>query len=135
MIAVPAFAQSGSYKDASNPGFHLVPDCPTVSRGNASVKECGWDQILELVRNLMAFMLFFSAAFATLAFAYAGFLYLTAFGQAGEIEKAHGIFTKVLIGFIFVFLGWLIIATILKTLGVNDAFSLVNFGSVSTFSN
>lgn len=145
-MPVSAQIQSGyNNNPVTNPttesgGFQIVPECGTTkavqgptqngSGLGTSFDECGWYDLLELVRRIMAFMMWLSASIAVLSFAYAGFLYLTAFGEMGKVEQAHGIFSKVTIGFLFVFLGWLIVATILQTLGVKEAFSLVNFKPV-----
>ena len=111
-------------------GYQIVPKTCVGTTENPG--ECGWFDLLQLARNIMAFLFWLSASIAVLSFAYAGFLYLTAFGEMGKVEQAHGIFSKVIVGFLFVFLAWLIVATILKTMGVDKAFSLVDFGRVDT---
>lgn len=120
---------SSEYNDnpSTNSNFQIVPKCAE----NGSVK-CGWTELLQLVRNIMSLLLFLSASIAVLSFMYAGFLYLTAFGDMGKVEQAHSIFSKVMIGFLFVFLGWLIVATILKIMGVEEGFYLLNTGQVNT---
>lgn len=114
----------------SDNNFQIVPKC--AENGNVS---CGWTELLQLVRNIMSLLLFLSASIAVLAFIYAGFLYLTAFGDMGKVEQAHGIFSKVIIGFLFVFLGWLIVFTILKVVGIEEGFYLINIGSGSSSSS
>ena len=99
----------------------LVP-CGTKSDSSSWVadsggsKECGWADLIILANNIVRFLVFFSVILATMAFCYAGFLYITAFGESGKIEQAHTIFKSALIGVFFVLCGWLIIATILKVL-------------------
>ncbi len=135
-------------------GFQIVPKCkgnPTIETvkgpdGTTSEMlrppknigtesnpqyECGWYDLLELGRRIMLFMLYISLSLAVFSMTYAGFLYVTAFGEMGKVEKAHGIFTTVVTGLLFVFGGWLIIATILKTLGVKEAFSFLDLGGVA----
>jgi len=148
--SVPVFAVDANPKlnltseydyNPSNPStgsdFQIVPICTNSYKGS-SVRnevgeekgECDWVDLLKLVRNVMSLLLFLSAIIAVLSFMYAGFLYLTSFGDMGKVEKAHGIFSKVIIGFLFVFLGWLIVATILKTMGVTDDFNILDTRSV-----
>lgn len=55
-----------------------------------------------------------------MAFCYAGFLYMTAFGNMGKVEEAHKIFGSAIIGVFFVLAGWLIVATVLKILVGNS---------------
>lgn len=102
-------------------GDQLVPDCkgsgaygPSKTGGN--IVECDWADLIVLANNIVRFLVFISAILATMAFCYAGFLYITAFGESGKIEQAHKIFKSALIGVFFVLCGWLIIATILKVL-------------------
>ncbi len=138
-----------SHDDGTHGGFQLVPDCtsrtiaipgqsgqPSQTQTvmtNWNQGECGWVELLQLVRNIMSLMLFLSASIAVISFTYAGFLYLTSFGDMGKVEQAHGIFSKVMIGFCFVFLGWLIVATILKIVGLQGAFTIIDFSSVTGF--
>jgi hypothetical protein len=136
-------------------GFQIVPKCkgyPTVKTvvGPDGTKsevssaqpigtnpdgspqyECGWYDLIELGRRVMLFLLYISLSLAVFSMTYAGFLYVTSFGDMGKVEKAHSIFTTVVTGLLFVFGGWLIIATILKTLGVENAFSFLDLGGVS----
>ncbi len=146
---------TGDYanKPSTNPeningtGFQIVPDCSRhyqqqygldqqpIAGSSYGNGECGWADLFILVRNIMSLMLFLSASIAVISFTYAGFLYLTSFGDMGKVEQAHGIFSKVMIGFCFVFLGWLIVATILKTMGVNEAFSLLTHNTVTGVGN
>lgn len=117
----------------TNPGFQIVPDCNNYVSAPGTPgqsQECGWYDLLQLIKNVMAFLLYLSAFLATMSFVYAGFLYLTAFGEMGKVEQAHGIFTKVALGLVFVFLAWLIVATILSALGVSGAFSLLDISGI-----
>ncbi|MFA6463847.1 MAG: hypothetical protein WCV55_02480 [Candidatus Paceibacterota bacterium] len=115
-------------QSASQSVFHLTPDCTTKNNG---VVECGWDDLVVLAKKLMVYMIFIGTTLASISVAYAGFMYATSAGNSGKIEKAHQIFTSVAIGVIFLWGGWLLIATIMKTLGVKDAFSLVSNSSVT----
>ncbi len=115
--------------------FQLVPEgCgnaqgtagPTLS-GELLSDECGWSDLLELVSNVMKFLIYIAVSVGVLACAYAGFIYITAFGETGKIEQAHKIFSAVIIGFLIILLAWLIVATIIKTLDVNpDGFTILD---------
>ena len=84
-----------------------IPKCGT---------ECGWNDLVQLASNIITFLLLLSIPVATIAFAWAGILMLTASGSEGQVEKAKEIFWKVLKGFIFALTAWLIVWTITNTL-------------------
>ncbi len=124
-----AFAAPSRASDfASNPEAQLVPVCEN--------DQCQWKDLLTLANNIINFLVFASSIFGVLAFCYAGFLYLTAAGNSGQVEKAHGVFKMALIGIITILCGWLLIATILKILvGDGDAAgirSFIDFRDVET---
>lgn len=74
--------------------------------------ECDFDDLIQLGKNIMNFLILLSIPVATIAFAWAGILMLTARGNESQISKAKEIFTKVLIGFLFVLTAWLIVQLI-----------------------
>ncbi|MDO8510438.1 MAG: hypothetical protein Q7S15_02330 [bacterium] len=79
--------------------------------------DCNFGHFILLIQNFITFLIFYiSIPLASIAFAYAGFLYMTAGGKPGQIERAHGIFWKVMWGFIWVMAGWLVVYTITNTL-------------------
>ncbi len=53
---------------------------------------------------------------SAVAFAWAGFIYITAAGSEEKIKRAHSIFWKVAIGFLLVLGAWLIVFTITQFL-------------------
>ncbi len=126
--------------DPTKDNFQLAPSTCFGSGEKATVDiknygGCGWKDLIQLLNTVIKFMVYIAASLSAIAFAYAGFLYMTAFGQSGKIEQAHGIFSKTLTGIFFVLLGWLLVATILKVMGVDQAFSLLNMSGVKELSN
>jgi len=101
--------------------------------GSASDHDCTWQDLIGLANNIVNFIVFFATLCGVLAFCYAGFLYITAGGEGGKIEQAHGIFKSVIVGMMFILCGWLLIATILKIL-VSDSGDNANIGSFIDFS-
>lgn len=93
----------------------LVPDCPA--------KGCGWTELMDLVNKVINFILFKMAVpIAAIMFAYAGFLLVTAGGEAaGARTKAKSIFTNAVLGLVIAVAAWLIISTILSILGYQGA--------------
>lgn len=89
----------------------IVPKCGGTFEGDCDVCD-----VMQLVRNLINFAISFAAIVATLMFVYAGFLYFTASAKQDNIKKAHGIFWKVFLGFVFILAAWLIVDVVMKTM-------------------
>lgn len=120
--------------DCANMG--VEGSCPDIE-GSAGLIPCGrdyndpdtvWDECkacnlcsLILMGQLMIeFMLKISAIAAILAIAMGGFLYMFAAGNQGTLETAKSIIKNVLIGFVIVFIAWVLVDTILSTFGYID---------------
>jgi hypothetical protein len=121
-----AFSLSASFAFAQDyqPNQPIVVDCVK------GAPNCEWSDLMVLLNRIVQFLVYFAASIATLGFAYAGFTYLTAFGNMEKISKAHKMFRTILWGIAFVLCGWLLVATILKTLGVNPDYSMIDTSSV-----
>ncbi len=100
---------------ASSKGSDLVPACP--------VGGCGFNELMELINKVINFLLFkIAMPLAALIFAYAGFLLITAGGDPSKVTKAKAIIRNLLIGFVIALAAWLIVNTILSTLGFQGSF-------------
>jgi len=87
---------------------------------------CNLGDLLELIKRVIDFLLKSVAMpLAAIAFAWAGFLYLTAGGNPAKVSQAHDIFKGVVIGLLIALAAWLIVSAILKGLGVTGAFRLL----------
>jgi Type IV secretion system pilin len=95
-------------------GDPLVPSC---------TPKCSFNDLMTLVNNVITFILYYMAVpIAAIMFAYAGFLMVTAGGEAaGARTKAKGIFFHAVIGLIIAVAAFLIIKLILSILGYTDA--------------
>ena len=95
--------------------------------------DCGFTELMQLINNSIDFLITrFAVPITALAFAYAGFLYLSSSVSPAKKDEAKKIFGKVLTGFIFALAAWIIIKGILVALGykgiLQDTF---NFASGS----
>ncbi len=101
----------------------LVPPCNTEVDATGSFKNpCGINNLLELINNVINFLLFYiSAPLAAILFAYSGFLLLTGGGESGKRSQAKSIFINVIIGFVVAMAAWLIIHTVLMALGYDGS--------------
>ncbi len=102
----------------SGSGGGLVPQCE-----GAECKAC---DISELANNVINFAVAFSVIVATLMFAYAGILYVTAASKPDQVKKAHGVFINVFVGLCIVLTAWLL---------VNITFSVLTGKSISVWTH
>ena len=116
ILTLPAFSLA-----AWTPGNPLVPCGIADSAGK--ITACDFNALMTLVNNVITFILYYMAIpIAAIMFAYAGFLLVTAGGEAaGARTKAKSIFTNAVIGLILAVACWLIIKLILTILGWNGA--------------
>jgi len=87
-----------------------------VPCGDSGEPPCQFCDLVKLADDSLDFAVYFTVFVATLLFAYAGFLYVTAAGDTGKISTATGIFGKVVIGMIIVLTAWLVVDTIMGSL-------------------
>lgn len=91
----------------------LVPQCE-----GAFCRAC---DLIELSSNVINFAIAFSVIIATLMFAYAGVLYVTAAGAGAEqVKKAHKIFINIFAGLLVVLLAWLLVNIMFSVLTGKD---------------
>lgn len=114
LFPASGYAQYVGSDDPQEKDFQLVP-CDGVD------VPCDFNALMTLFNRVINFIFYISIPLAAISFSYAGYLYLSAAGNTGQIEKAHKIFTTVLIGFIFIISAWLIVYTITHTL-LSDEF-------------
>lgn len=100
----------------------ILPD-KLISCSGTKESPCDFKALIQLVQNIINFLVYMSAPVAAVAFAWAGVLYLTAAGDEKRIGQAHAIFTDVLIGLGIVLSAWLIVKLIVTGLGVKSGLS------------
>ncbi|MEI6660333.1 MAG: pilin [bacterium] len=99
----------------------LVPDCnigKTPNAGNTGLgTPCDFNQLITLINNVIRFLLFVIATpLAALCIAWAGILMISP-GSEEKATKAKHIVTNLVIGYIIALAAWLIVTTILSSLG------------------
>jgi len=77
---------------------------------------CTFEKLIELVQNIISAMIIISTFFATAAFAYAGFLLLTSGGNESNKTKAKEMLGKVLKGYLWILVAWVLVYTITTVL-------------------
>lgn len=105
-----AFAQTGFFGP-------IVPECLEFT---GTIRVCQLCNLVQLADNLLKLFVSLSVVAATLMFAYAGFLYVTAAANQGNIDSAKSIFSNTLIGLIIILVAFLGISTLIRVLTGND---------------
>jgi len=101
-------------EDLSTKGLGLTAACPKTG--------CGFNELLEMVNKVVKFIIFdLAIPVAAIMFAYAGIILLISGGDPSKKTKAKEIFLGVVIGLVVAAAAWLIIETILKTLGYDGS--------------
>ena len=98
---------------AWSPGQPIVPPCKN---------DCKWNDLIQLVDNVISFALYIATILAILSFMWAGFLMMTAQGKASQVDKARGIFFNVVFGLVFAYGAWVLVYFILQALRVQGDF-------------
>ena len=105
---------SANNTDLSSKKGGLVPACPSTG--------CGFDQLMTLINNVITFLLFTVATpLAAIIIAYAGWLYLSSGGNSSDVTRAKKILMNVVIGYVIGLAAWLIVKTIITSLGVDPS--------------
>jgi type III secretory pathway component EscT len=76
---------------------------------------CDFNFLLQMVNNIIKWMVMISAPVAAGIFAWAGFLYMTT-GISDQKNKAKSMIVKVFIGFVVILAAWLIVSTVIDAL-------------------
>lgn len=123
MILSPFFIASAEVKFSG-----LVPVCNTIvdeAKGGFS-NPCDFDMVMNLINNVITWLLFIIATpMCALIIAYAGWLYITSSSSEENKSRAKKILTNVVIGYIIALAAWLIVHTILNSLGYNGDYNFI----------
>lgn len=89
---------------------------PTIvpCTGATGAKPCTFCHIAELAQNTINAGIYIAVFMSAFLFAYAGWEYITAGGDAGKADKARKIFWTVGVGLVLILAAWLIVDVIMK---------------------
>ncbi|MBP6925797.1 MAG: hypothetical protein KBC22_01920 [Candidatus Pacebacteria bacterium] len=90
---------------------------------------CDYNKAIELIQRLMKFIFILIIPIAAIAFTYAGFLLLFQGSNPEKRKHARDIIIKVVIGIAIVLAAWLIVRTVLVSLGVTQDWALIDLGN------
>lgn len=98
---------------------------PLTGEGVCFGADCDFNSLIILAQNLITNLILLSTLLAVAAFAYAGFILLTSGGSEDKKNDAKKVFTKVLIGYLWILGAWLLVYTITSVL-LDEKFILLS---------
>jgi hypothetical protein len=115
LVIVPIASAANEQAFPGDEGPRGLVPCGDRSDGGLD-SSCQLCHLVALGQDLISLAIFVSVIIATIVVVWAGFLYLTAGGDPGKISTAHGLFGKVVIGFLIVLTAWFVVDTLMKAL-------------------
>lgn len=94
---------------------------PTLAKGlipcgGVGEPECGSCELLQLINNLIEFLVQLAILVAGVIFAWGGFKMVISAGESGSISEARGMMTNAVVGIVIVLCAWLAVDTLMKML-------------------
>ncbi|MEI7709111.1 MAG: hypothetical protein WCI76_00145 [bacterium] len=123
ILVVPALSLAETTVDTDIPdvvvGGSLVP-CghPNPNQNNEITNPCSFKDAITMINTITNFILYKMAIpICAIMFAYSGFLMVSSGGSSESLGRAKKIFTSTVMGLAFVAGAWLIVKTVITTLG------------------
>lgn len=110
----------------------IVPKCYPRANGVADMsvepggQYCQFEDALQLVSNVINFIFSMVVVIAAVMAVVVGIMYLTSGANASNRSKAKKMVTNFFLGLVIIMVAWFIVATILRVLGVDEAYSLLD---------
>lgn len=97
-------------------GYHLGPG----KKGRI----CTFSDLMSLIARVIDYIFVLILPIAAIIFAYAGYLYITSGGNAEKRTAAKKAMTYLVVGVVVIMMAWLLVKTLLVSLGVSAGFTL-----------
>lgn len=123
LIAIIAIGALVSPLAAHAQGF--IPcgyDGPDRNTTLDEAEQCGFDDLITMIQNILTWLIYIAVPISGLMFAYAGWLYMSARGDSGQISQAHQVFVNVAIGLALLVGAWVIVWTVANALFEGDEY-------------
>lgn len=91
-------------------------DQPLIKCGNAGEKPCTVNDANKLIQDILNLVFMFASFIVAGMFMYAGFMLITSAGDMGKIQQAKEIFRRVVVGFLIMFLSYIIVKNLVSNL-------------------
>lgn len=117
----PASAKASTSDTTDIEKNGIVPRCNNLADGiDATTGQykvpCDFTFFMRLINNVIKFLLFVIATpLIALILMYTGYLYLTAGGSSGQVEKVRHILMNAVVGYVIALAAWLIVNTIVTS--------------------
>ncbi len=96
----------------------------TVLQQCDSKKGCDWNNLVDLFQAVILFGVYLATIVVVLVLIKTGFKMMTT-GSPEELAKAKSSLTKVLLGYFFMLVGWLLVKYILTQFGVSSDYQML----------
>lgn len=106
LISISIYLVSFSLASAA-----IVPSC-----GGVGQAACSYCDLLQLVKNVMDFMLYLVFPLATIGIIIGGFNIMLAAGSSSRVQTGKKYITAAVVGILIALLAWTILDTILKVI-------------------
>lgn len=116
------FAQVPPLEKPVGPGTSAekpLVECGGVTSTGVEQPPCDIGHFAKLIQDLLNLVFLFTGFIVAGMFMYAGFLLVTAGGDTGKIQKARTIFKRVAIGFLIMFMSYLLVRSLLDKLNLD----------------
>lgn len=87
----------------------IIPDCGTN-------QECGYDKLIELVNNIITWIIWIAVPISAGVFAWAGLIMMLNADNPGKRKDSIDMMKKVFWGLVFILAAWIIVTTITNAL-------------------
>jgi hypothetical protein len=85
---------------------------------------CTFNKLIELAQNIITDLVILATLAATAGFIIVGFRLLFSGGNPGALSEAKEMFRKILLGFLWILVAWVVVYTITSAL-LNPEFNIV----------
>ncbi len=103
----------------------IIPPCGQRDDAGKLQKECGFDDLVMLVNNIIDYLIMIAIPISAAVFAWAGFKLMTT-GVVDQRGEAKTMMKKVAIGLAIMLSAWLITNTIVKVLFAPGYTDIIN---------
>lgn len=85
---------------------------------------CTWQDVVRLFQAVILFGIYLASVVVIIVLIKTGFTMMTT-GSSDELSKAKKSLTKVLLGYFFMLVAWLLVKYILKQFGVSEDYQIL----------
>jgi len=96
----------------------LIAEAALVPCGTSTTPPCTWCHLMQLVKNIINFMMYLVFPLAAIMIVIGGIMIMTAAGSTERVAKGREIVTAAVTGLLIALLAWLIIDTIIGIIAV-----------------